>query len=665
MKKPICGFTAAICLTAAPSALASHFDHQGNLQFDSAALYTESFETSTPAGGTVATDPAALNGAKLLHVASGGFVELSTPIGAQDVSVRASVYVRGGQGLFVLSGDFSGPGVPHLDALLYPTGRVTSDGWVEMQSAPISLPLHRATALNFGAFNEATEDLEIDGVEVVPSGEYRGQKACHPPDASTCGPSDVCAMGYCIDESTYFPPIPEGEDRVNFPESIAQDLYGSFGGIATRKNGLPGAFASLLGMTVAPNASAYWRGLAAAVHRLHDSHSSSAVGFYSTQTLPMCFVLGDADLSHRQAPSDPRYPDVLISHGLAGQMGGLVPGDRLLAVNGMHPVAFVRSLVGLAQGNIQSSDPTEYEMNAEMLSYDIRSWATDITVVHCDPASGKCTSPYTIPVSSLPVVSTSAGLHCDNREGYHLASGNPDSTTHNLNNDVFYGPLAGTTADEALYGMIFDSLDPNPGPDPYAGPLADIQQNAKGVVIDHRTGNGGSFTYASEVSAPFMDENKLTVTWGTEPYYWDWDWTRADGLKEYDLLQDVNWFSVGSATPNPGLKAAVLLSRDVSASDFFAYGLHGTPNVRSFGTKSCGAFSTINALAYGGGALYFSMGDGESFTPDGTSLDGTGAEPDEYVVPRQSDLLVGKDTAYERALAWLRCTTNCDAPGGP
>lgn len=665
MKKPICGFTAAICLTAAPSAFASHFDHQGNLHFDPGALYTESFETSTPSGGTVTTDPAALNGAKLLHIAPGGAAELSLPLGEEDRSVRASVYVRGGQGFFILSADFAGVGVPHLDALLFPTGRVTSDGWVEMQSAPISLPLHRATSVTFTAYDFATEDVEVDGLEIDAHGEYRGQKACHPPDASTCGPTDVCAMGYCIDDSPYLPPIPEGEDRVNFPASIAADLYGNFGGIATRRNGLPGALASLFGMTVASNASTYWRGLAAAIHRLHDSHSSPAIGFYSTQALPMCFVLGDADLSHRQAASDPRYPDVLISHGLPGQMGGLLPGDRLVAVNGMHPVEFVRSLVGLAQGNVVQSDPTEYELDAEVLNYQIRSWATDVTVVHCDPGSGTCSAPYTIPVASLPAVSTGLAPHCDNREGYHLAGGNPDATTHNLNNDVFYGPLAGTTADEALYGMMFDSLDPNPGPDPYAGPLADIQSNAKGVVIDHRTGNGGSFLYATEVSAPFMNQTTLTVTWGDEPYYSNWGWTQADGRNEFELLQNINPFNVGSAKPNLGIKAAVLLSRDVSASDFFAYGIHGTPNVRSFGTKSSGAFSSINALAYAGGALYFSMGDGESFRPDGVSLDGTGAEPDEQVVPKQSDLLVGKDTAYERALAWLRCTTNCDAPGGP
>jgi hypothetical protein len=92
-------------------------------------------------------------------------------------------------------------------------------------------------------------------------------------------------------------------------------------------------------------------------------------------------------------------------------------------------------------------------------------------------------------------------------------------------------------------------------------------------------------------------------------------------------------------------------------------GINGVTNVRSFGTKSCGAFAQILTLPYAGDALLMSLGNADSFTPAGAWLDGTGAEPDEHVVPIQSDLLAGRDTAYERALAWLRCST-CETSGG-
>ena len=39
---------------------------------------------------------------------------------------------------------------------------------------------------------------------------------------------------------------------------------------------------------------------------------------------------------------------------------------------------------------------------------------------------------------------------------------------------------------------------------------------------------------------------------------------------------------------------------------------------------------------------------------DGTTQLGQGVKPDEEILPKQSDLLVGRDTVYERALAWVR-----------
>jgi hypothetical protein len=39
---------------------------------------------------------------------------------------------------------------------------------------------------------------------------------------------------------------------------------------------------------------------------------------------------------------------------------------------------------------------------------------------------------------------------------------------------------------------------------------------------------------------------------------------------------------------------------------------------------------------------------------DGTTHLGEGVLPTEDILPKQSDLLVGKDTVYDRALTWLR-----------
>ena len=39
---------------------------------------------------------------------------------------------------------------------------------------------------------------------------------------------------------------------------------------------------------------------------------------------------------------------------------------------------------------------------------------------------------------------------------------------------------------------------------------------------------------------------------------------------------------------------------------------------------------------------------------DGTTHNGHGVLPDEVVFPKQSDLMVGKDSVFEAALQWVR-----------
>jgi hypothetical protein len=48
------------------------------------------------------------------------------------------------------------------------------------------------------------------------------------------------------------------------------------------------------------------------------------------------------------------------------------------------------------------------------------------------------------------------------------------------------------------------------------------------------------------------------------------------------------------------------------------------------------------------------MASGDTIAFDGSALIGNGVEPDEIVVPLQSDLIHGQDTIYLRALEWIR-----------
>jgi C-terminal processing protease CtpA/Prc len=91
-----------------------------------------------------------------------------------------------------------------------------------------------------------------------------------------------------------------------------------------------------------------------------------------------------------------------------------------------------------------------------------------------------------------------------------------------------------------------------------------------------------------------------------------------------------------------------------TASDFMSFAMKGAANVRLFGhAPTAGAFSTYYELAHWGGILV-RFASGDSISRDGEALIGHGMVPDEIVLLKQSDLLAGKDTIHDAAVAWLQ-----------
>jgi hypothetical protein len=66
-----------------------------------------------------------------------------------------------------------------------------------------------------------------------------------------------------------------------------------------------------------------------------------------------------------------------------------------------------------------------------------------------------------------------------------------------------------------------------------------------------------------------------------------------------------------------------------------------------------GAFGTFMQYSLWG-VMHWSIGIEDSIAPDGTLMCTHGVVPDEVVLPKQSDLLAGKDTLHDAAMAWIR-----------
>ncbi len=655
------GCAAAVCLLTPLSASAISFTPQGVLAFDPQAIYTEGFESFSSSPGAQVVDGDALEGKRYVVLSGGSFGDsayIPLSVGSANAAYRVRAFVRGERAWypFLVIQYGSGPGIPVLYATLAPTGRMTSDGWLEIESAPISVDGARSP---YAALMVTSEEIEMDALEVAPApGEYKPSNACA--GNAACGADQVCVEGYCQDGNPLVPSLPSAAQRDRVVDALQNKVRIAFGGVATRQEPMQQALATMDQMRTANSPWAFWNTFALAIRKLRDSHTSS-VGLpsyfgSSGKAFPICFVEGDADKSKTAAPSTPPYADVLVSHVGPYQNLGLKPGDRLVSIDGKHPIAWAKSTPDFAWVGYQATDPEVHSGEVESLQTAIRALAKSIQVIRCNP-SGTCGQPETIQIANLEDGAMTEHPVCDHRPAYHLASGNPDPDTHDFD-DVRHGLLKDSAPGEDLYGMVWnDTMMDWSGSNPWKNAYTKFRSSAKGLILDHRRGDGGTAPGAAYLTE--LSRKPATVSvWSTigtlglfEPPF-----DETDGLAMFDLWKhdESKAWEVGSSSPREDMRIAVLLARDVSGSDFFPFGVKGSTNTRLFGRRTMGAFSTFYTLE-AQGFFYWSLASGDFIGADGRPNIGHGVEPDEVLLPKQSDLMAGKDTVYERALAWVRC----------
>lgn len=653
-------------LFTAQNALAIDFDPAGNMSFDAAAVVTEGFEAFTPQDGLLVQtsngEDTALEGTHFANVNTQQapiIVPLNVP--KADAAYRARFFARTNR--FRASIDITYPagdgGLPSQSILFYPTGRVTSDGWYEVETSTFSVQSARMSSVALTLF---ASGADIDAFELVADGTYRAPVACSIARDSACADNEYCAAGWCQDGEYQVPPLPSATYRNDIVTFLQERFQLFFGGVYSRASTLPAAVGTLGEMRNATNAWQFWDGFGTGLHRLHDWHTTldGPVAVAGRGAFPICFVEGDADLTHGVAPADPVLADVLVSSVGPTQNSGLAPGDRLVAVDGMHPIAWAESLDDLDWGAWHADDPNTHAEAVERMRNLIRRFAKEITLVKCH-SSVTCDAPVTIEVASLPILEPDIYPTCDHRPGYHLATGNPDPVTHAVN-DVYHGLLADSDqgTNEDLYGMIWDDVGFFGSSNPYQAAIEEFRANAKGVILDHRTGNGGTADAATYLTTLFRTPAALATYTGTNLTLGllDSPFSSQLGQTLYQLFVGVPGYgySVGAANARTDLKTALLLARDGSASDWFPYGMQGLTNVKIFGRESAGAFSSFVQFDYFNGFAW-RLASGDLIKVDGTGHLGHSVVPDEMILPKQSDLVVGKDTAYEAALAWIRTPT--------
>lgn len=663
----------ALASLAAPVAQAGSFDTNGDFSFTPDAFRVEGFENFTEVTGLTVIDAkpdaTALEGARFVRTEAagggGGGATISFSVAAADlVSVRLRMFTRHGSlntsfRVGYTDVDTNGPG---STVSCFPTGLVTSDGWTECVTAAVRVDGARAPTLT-ASFQGS--NVDIDAIELEITDAVKASVKCAGAFDTVCGAGNFCASGWCRVGAQYVPPLPPVDQRGQLAAFLEGRLRLVFGGHYTRKERLPFALQSVSAMADATDPWTFWNGFATAIHRLQDWHSTisgSPELIGARQAFAVCLVEGDADLSQTQWPSDPVLKDLLVSHTGATGNAGLKAGDRVVAVDGKHPIAWAESLDVIDWGYWHSDDPNGHAEAAERLPGLIQRFAKAITIVRCDAVASTCSAPETIQVADLdPDDASIVYPSCDHRPKYHLATGGPDEATHDVQ-APYFGLLADSADGENLYGMIWNDVYlSDPTNNPYAPAMDEFRANASGVILDHRTGNGG-VEYAAEYLTQLFRASDAAIAVSAAPTgtqgLFDDPFTVAEGLAIYNSLKSdsVSAYNIGSASARTDLPTALLLARDGSASDWFPLGMKGGEKVRLFGRRTAGAFSTFTQFRFYG--MSWQLASGDLVMKDGTPRIGQGVTPDEEIVPLQSDLIVGKDTVYERALSWVR---SCNA----
>jgi hypothetical protein len=650
--------TSLFCLPAA----AATFAADGTLLFDAEAAATFDFEdgVALTEGGQVTADPSALSGGKVLTLAQFAGSELEVVLPAQPRTYRVSLWFRGGETVGDLEISYSDR--PEELAALYPTGRVTSDGWVELANDRVRVDGSRVTRVAVGLFSPA--GAQVDAVEVTPDGELppgEPNATCRGvADASACAPDQVCMWSVCRNVDAWVPPIPaDREDVTDYLEARLRLLFGPF---AERTLDLPNALVAIEQMRAADDRWTYWNGFMLAVRRLHDGHTTTSglSDFVLENPKPMsvCFLEGEADLTQGAAPKDASYLDVLVSHTGADHNLGLSRGDRLVRIDGQHPIAWARGLTAYHWSQPAISNHVTYAEIASRLRSLIPRFAHEIEVVRCN-GGASCGPVETISITDLPAEPPGTPVEvvtCDNRPLRHLPTSPVDHAS--AGEGVFSGIVIESNDTEKIHGLEWESLFVTQGSALGAalgGAVSSWKsQGARGVILDHRKGTGGT-NAGSEILWNYAVPRHASTYYQDRQRAEDEQPSLEDGIVAFQHGVDTGLVEyAGSVVPVTHVPVALLLTEDVSASDWLPFGMKGAPKVRLFGPfQTNGAFSTRYSFGYWLSMSYV-IATGDTYAPDGSTLNGSGVTPDVVVLPKQSDLVAGKDTVFEAALGWVR-----------
>ncbi len=566
------------------------------------------------------------------------------------------------------------------------TGKETSDGWAEFSTGTLDGQVYGVGVQAIGLVPrsvDAGSSFLLDALEIrTVAGAPVAPNECTQKDVdTTCGAEGDCMYGHCVPSSVTWGPLPSEKFRTELAErwaNIAQSVIGDRNSIALARGGIA---ASMLEAAKSAQSSRQFVGrMAELVNLLHDNHTSFGspsnftyfnpqLNFPSSSGLG-CFGVMDKDLLGGG-----------MAYGVfnASASDRLKPGDVLTAIDGMDPKAWVDAYYFRFSRSSPNDVRSVWGDSANSLAEMLVSRAKTFTVTRCastTACTGTDRTEVTIDVANLVYQSIVEGktgsgdsLQCSAR--FRNAVPNP-SGSGNGGED----PVDVVALPEGHLSVQFDGFV---GQGNWETSMNDVFKNAPPkVLMDAREGHGG---YYSAIDALFKIMRGASEPWGVvsigrsgyaspdDPFFLKSGGGCLDGNQNDFACYITNFdgfFSVpGSADP-PGMasKVAWVNTVDVSANDYMPKLLQGRSKFRIFAPHpTSGAFGSIISLpgylpGFQGGSIQiqdskFAPTYAATFPDTVRWESGHGVEPDQVVVQKQSDAMLGQDTLLNVARAWL------------
>jgi len=192
-----------------------------------------------------------------------------------------------------------------------------------------------------------------------------------------------------------------------------------------------------------------------------------------------------------------------------------------------------------------------------------------------------------------------------------------------------------------IYMGRFENLNPED-----IDKVIDDLKDHEAIIFDIRNNGGGTDAVGARIAGAFADSEQFIYTV-----------ENRNGPEHDDFEEPRKYFSKKEGDEQFTKPVIVLTDRfTVSAAEIFMLHMKSFDHVYQIGDATSGDFSDGSIIRFLPNGWLYRYSIQQFLLPDGSSLDGIGHVPDDYIINTVEDIAAGKDVVMDRAFEYLNET---------